>query len=171
MDFLELAKQRRSVRGFTEQAVSDKIIASMLEAAVQSPSAGNCQPWHFYAVRDKAVIRRLYERSYHADWFLSAQVVFVVCIEAERSSARYAGRGETLYCIQDTGAAIQSMLLCAKTLGVDACWCGAFDEPEAAEILNMPKNRRPVAIIPTGYAANNNKKPERRPIDEVVTFV
>lgn len=170
MDFLELARQRKSVRGFLSRAVPDEIVMAMLEAAVQSPSGGNCQPWHFYAVRERSVIGQLHERAYRADWFLSAPVVFVVCLDAGRSE-RYGERGRTLYSVQDTGAAIQSMLLCAKSLGVDTCWCGAFDEAAAAEILGMPENLRPVALIPTGYGASSNPKPVRRPMSEAVTFV
>lgn len=171
MSFNELAEKRRSVRGFTCQAVSTEHIHKMLDAAVQSPSGGNCQPWHFYVITDKAVIGQIHEKAYRANWFLTAPLVFAVCVDAERSGAKYGDRGRTLYSIQDTGAAIQSILLCAEDLGLDTCWCGAFDEDAVSEILNIPQNLRPVALIPTGYGNNNNPKPVRRQMDEVVTFV
>ena len=171
MNFSELAKERRSVRGFTSQPVSDDVVRQMLEAAIQAPSGGNCQPWHFYVIRDRSVIDKIHERSYRSGWFPTAQVVFVVCLDAGRSAASYGERGELLYCIQDTGAAIQNMLLCAKSLGADTCWCGAFDEVAIVEILDLPSHLRPVALIPTGYSAKNNPKPGRRLMSEVVTFV
>jgi len=171
MNFNQLAKKRRSVRGFTPQAVSGEQIERLIDAAIQSPSGGNRQPWHFYIITDKSVIGQIYEKAYYADWFLTAPLVITVCVDSERSGEKYGERGRTLYSIQDTGAAIQSILLCAADLGLDTCWCGAFDETATSEILNIPKNLRPVALIPTGYGSNNNPKPARRPMDEVVTFV
>ena len=171
MDFLELAKQRKSVRGFSSKAVSDEIIGKILEAAVQSPSGGNRQPWYFYVVKNPDIISQIHEKAYSAGWFASAPVVFVVCLDADRSSSQYGERGQTLYCIQDTGASIQSMLLCAKSLGVDTCWCGAFDESAVTEILSVPDHLRPVALIPSGYSEQDKAKPQRRPMDEVVTII
>lgn len=171
MSFSKLAGQRRSVRGFKSQPVPDEAIIAMLHAAAESPSGGNCQPWHIYVVKDNAVIKQIHEKAYHAEWFLSAPVVFVVCVDAERSGSKYGDRGRELYCIQDTGAAIQSMLLSAKDEGLDTCWCGSFDETVLSDILNTPSNLRPVALIPTGYGNNNNPKPKRRPMEEMVTFI
>ena len=171
MNFEELAARRQSVRGFADRPVSDEVVTAMLASAVASPSGGNRQPWHFYAVKNRAVIGEMHAKAYPIDWFLTASVVFVVCIDAGRSGERYGERGETLYCIQDTAAAIQSMLLCAKSFGADTCWCGAFNEAAVSQILDMPEHLRPVALIPTGYGASYNPKPARRPMDEVVTFV
>ncbi len=171
MSFNELASQRKSVRGFTSQEIPTEYLDKILEAAVQSPSGGNRQPWHFYVITDKTVIRQIHEKAYPADWFLTAPLVFAVCVDAERSGARYGDRGRMLYSIQDTGAAIQSILLCARDLGLGTCWCGAFDEQAVAEILKMPENLRPVALIPTGYDNSSSLKPARRPMSEVVTYV
>jgi len=171
MNFSELSNARRSVRGFKSLPIPDEVVTDMLNAAVQSPSGGNRQPWHFYVISDSDTIRQIREKAYPADWFSTAPVLFVVCVDAERSGAKYGDRGRELYCIQDTGAAIQSMLLCAKSHGLDTCWCGAFDEGAVAEVLDIPANLRPVALIPTGYGNNDNKKPNRRPMAEVVTFI
>jgi len=56
-----------------------------------------------------------------------------------------------LSCIQDTAAAIENMLLSATALGVGSCWVGAFNESKISEILKLPENVRPLAVIPLGY--------------------
>jgi Nitroreductase len=171
MSFLELAMARKSIRGFTSERVPDGMVMAMLNAATASPSAGNRQPWHFYVVTEKETIRQMHEKAYPVAWFLTAPLVFVVCVDAERCAERYEDRGRQLYCFQDTGAAIQSMLLCAADNDLGTCWCGAFNEKAIAKILKIPAHLRPVALIPTGFADSNRPKPSRRPMEEVVTFI
>jgi len=56
-----------------------------------------------------------------------APLVVVAC--ADRSIvSRYGDRGLRLYCIQDTAASVQNLLLAAQDLGLGTCWVGAFDE-------------------------------------------
>jgi nitroreductase/NAD-dependent dihydropyrimidine dehydrogenase PreA subunit len=53
--------QRRSVRNFTDEPVPDHLIRRVLEAGRFAPSAGNCQPWQFIVVTDKALIAKMDE--------------------------------------------------------------------------------------------------------------
>ena len=54
----ELAR-RRTVRQFSERPVPQALIAACLRAACTAPSGANLQPWHFVAVGDAALKRRL----------------------------------------------------------------------------------------------------------------
>jgi nitroreductase len=53
--------QRRSVRNFTDEPVPDHLIRRVLEAGRFAPSAGNCQPWEFVVITDKALIAKMDE--------------------------------------------------------------------------------------------------------------
>jgi len=53
--------QRRSVRNFTDEPVPDHFIRRVLEAGRFAPSAGNCQPWQFIVITDKAMIAQMDE--------------------------------------------------------------------------------------------------------------
>jgi len=169
MDFLDIARGRKSVRGFVDKNVPEPIIDELLAAAVEAPSGGNCQPWHFFVIRDRAVIQKIHDESCRQGFLLSAPVLFVVCTDMGRN-IRYGERGRTLYAIQDTAAAIQNLLLCASSLRLGACWCGAFDEEAVKGILRLDL-LRPVAIIPVGYYNNDAPKPARRPLAESVTYM
>ena len=171
MDFNELSQSRRSIRGFKQQNISKEDLAKLLEAAQSAPSAGNCQPWHFFVISDTAVMTEIRNKSCKQEFILTAPLFIVVCADIKRSEARYAERGRNLYCIQDTAAAIQNILLCAKSLGLGTCWCGAFDEKALSEVLRLEQDMRPVAIIPVGYPLNENATSKRRPIQEIVTFI
>jgi len=170
--FLELSKSRRSIRGFKDKDVTKEQLTQLVEAAQSAPSGGNCQPWHFYVIKDKNLQAEIKEKSCRQDWILTAPAFIVVCAEGGRSESRYGERGRDLYSIQDTAAAIQNILLCAKNMGLGTCWCGAFDEEKLSEILNLPEKFRPVGLIAVGYPAENSYPPQdRRPIDEIVTFI
>ncbi|NSW91704.1 MAG: nitroreductase family protein [Firmicutes bacterium] len=171
MNFNELVKSRRSIRNYLEKDVSDDLILMLLDSARWAPSAGNCQPWHFYVIKDKEVISQVFEKVYHTDWILKAPVLIIVCADISKSEQRYKERGRVLYCIQDTAAAVQNILLCARELGLGACWIGAFDETNCADILSLSDNLRPVAIIPIGYSVDEPLAPKRKPIDEIATFI
>jgi nitroreductase len=98
-------------------------------------------------------------------------VVIAVCADPDRSAARYGKRGTNLYCLQDTAAATEHILLAATALGLGGCWVGAFDEAAAARALALPEHLRPVALVSIGYAAvPASRTTDRRSLDEVATF-
>ena len=171
-DFLALSKSRRSVRKYKEKDVTKEQLIRLIDAAQSAPSGGNCQPWHFYVIKDKKIQAEIKEKACGQDWILTASAFIVICTEAGRSEKNYGERGRDLYSIQDTAAAIQNILLCAKNMGLGTCWCGAFDEGKLSEILNLPEKFRPVGLIPVGYPADDSCPPQnRRPIEEIVTFI
>ncbi len=56
---------RRSVRNFKDKPVPEPLIRRVLEAGRFAPSAGNCQPWKFVVVTDKALIEEMDEAIYN----------------------------------------------------------------------------------------------------------
>lgn len=59
MDVNEAIYGRRSVREFTNAAIDEAAIKSLIAAAVQAPSAMNQQPWTFMVVRGQPLLERL----------------------------------------------------------------------------------------------------------------
>jgi nitroreductase len=151
MDFWQVLSERHSVRDFDSTVdVPPDAVEQLLQAAIRAPSAGNRQPWHFYVVRDPAVRRALAAAAYSQQFVAQAPVVIVVCADAQQSAERYGQRGRDLYCLLDTAAATEHILLAAVALGLGGCWVGAFDESRAARALNLPRRHRPVSILPIG---------------------
>ena len=170
MDLEKIIKTRRSIRKYVDKPIEDWKILKILEAGIWAPSAGNVQPWRFYVIKNPEIKHKLFQASYNQPQVLEANVLIVVCVDLEEEYKHYGNRGIELYCIQDSAAAIQNMLLMAHYLGIGSCWIGAFDEEFVKTILNLPKNYRPVAIITLGYP---NEKPEswRKNLKDVVTFI
>ena len=171
MDFNELSQSRRSIRNFKQQEIPQDDLIKLIKAAQSAPSAGNCQPWHFYIIHDKNLQTEITTASGNQEFMLTAPVFIIVCADIKRSEGRYGERGRDLYCIQDTAAAVQNILLCAKSLSLGTCWVGAFDEAKVSEILRLQEDMRPVAIIPVGYPVSESVPTKRRPLDEIISVI
>ena len=171
MEVFRAIIKRKSIRKFdTKKPVDDKIIGLLIYAATQAPSAGNTQEWVFIVVRDEERRKRIAKICYNQEFVGEAPVIIVVCGNEKKIELMYGERGKKMYLYQDTAAAIENLLLLATSLGLGSCWVGAFDEEELKEVLELPENIKPLAVIPIGYPAEDPKKPERRPI-ESVTFL
>ena len=171
MSALELFSIRHSIRRFEATDVTDAQIQLLLQAAISAPSAGNLQPWHFYVVRDAGLRKALGKAAHDQPSFSTAPLVITVCAVPEKCAVKYGDRGRMLYCIQDTAAAIENLLLSAASQGLGACWCGAFDELAASAALALPEGHRPIAIIPIGVPAGEPRITRREPLTQVVTQI
>lgn len=170
MDVLEAIKSRRSIREYKDQDIPKEELDKILESAVQAPSAGNLQPWFFIVVKNPEMRHLLAKAALDQVWMEKAPALVVVCADELTSSRTYGTRGRYLYCIQDTAAAIENMLLAAHALGYGACWVGAFDEASVRRLLKIPYGIRPVAIVTIGKPAESPRKPPRRPLTSVVRY-
>jgi len=170
LELFEAIRKRRSIRAYTKEAISEEEVKKLIDAARWAPSAGNIQPWEFIIIRNAETKRKLSAAALNQTSIEEAPVVIVVCADQKRSAWGYEHRGATLYCLQDTAAATQNLLLAAYALGLGTCWIGAFQEEEARQALNIPMDVRPVAIIPVGHSAEKPTIPSKRPISEIVHY-
>jgi nitroreductase len=173
-DLFEAIRERRSERHFKPDPVPDDTVRRIVDCGLKAPSAGNMQPWQFLIVKRPELRADLSKAAFGQKFVQDAPVVIVVLADPGRSAGRYGDRGSDLYCIQDTAAAVQNMLLAVVAFGLGACWVGAFDEAAASRALELPEHLRPVAMIPIGYPKERptprRPRPER-PWDEVVTII
>jgi nitroreductase len=163
MSILDIIRNRRSVRDFTDQKIPESAMNVLAEALLWAPSAGNLQSRKFYFVLNDEIRKKLAQTGFReglVSFIVRAPLVVVACADL-RIASHYGDRGKDLYCIQDTAASIQNLLLAAEDLGLGACWTGAFQEEKVRAVLDLPDNLRPVAIVPVGYPAKTPKAPAR----------
>lgn len=168
MDLSDAVAKRRSIRTYKKQDLPEGTVEKLLESARQAPSAGNVQPWEFVVVSTQKTKMGISQAAFGQKSLQEASVVFVVCADEKRAMESYGVRGKTLYCLQDTAAAIQNIMLTACSLGLGSCWIGAFKEDAVRKVINAPKNMRPVALIPVGYPNELPNARPRRPIGEIM---
>jgi len=167
MELKEAIEKRRSVRSFVDRDVEIGDIVEILRYANLAPSAGNLQARDFVIVRDERLRRSLSRAALNQEFVAEAPVDIVVCANLRRISP-YGARGINLYCIQDSAASIEHILLLALEYGLSTCWVGAFDERRVSEVLGLPNYARPVAIIPIGYPKQIPKPTPRIEIDKLI---
>lgn len=57
MDFDEVVRGRRSIRGYRPEPVPRALIEEIIALAMRAPSSMNTQPWHFYVVTGEPLDR------------------------------------------------------------------------------------------------------------------
>lgn len=164
MAFLELAKQRFSVRAYLEKPVEEDKLQAVLEAGRLAPSAANRQPWSVVVIRDPKQ-RQTIGAAYPREWFLKAPVILVLCIEPAKAWVRSDGRN---YADVDGAIAMDHMTLCAASVGLGTCWIAAFEPTRIKHALALPAGIEPLAMTPLGYASEPVRTKSRKAIAELV---
>lgn len=167
MNLSDIIKNRYSVRAYKDTKIEKELLFEILEAGRLAPSAVNFQPWHFIVVQNKEVLTQLY-KCYDRSWFRTAPVIIVACADHSQSWKR-ASDGKDSADI-DLAIAIDHITLKATELGIGTCWVCNFNVTCCSNLLQLPANIEPVALLPFGYP--NSKRPDkkRKPIDEIVHF-
>ena len=142
MTFMELAKSRYSVRGFSDAPVEEEKLAAILEAGRIAPTACNNQPQHIYVAKSADAIAKLRTIS---PCTYNSNLILIICYDTAVQAAHF---GE-----QDASIVCTHMMLEAWEQGVGSCWVGMFNAEELVKAFDLPENIRPIALLPLGYAA------------------
>lgn len=148
---LQTIKNRYSCRSFTGEAISQEQVKAIAQAAVQSPSAMNLQPWKIVVIQDKALIEEMDDAT-----------MKLLSMEEDKSTyERFMNRGGKLFynapCIfvivkkegsdLDCGIVTENIALAATSLGLGNVICGMAAMAFATEKGELFHKR----IIPEGY--------------------
>jgi len=123
MNTLEAIRTRRSIREYTDEAVSPEMVNELLRAAMSAPSAGNGQPWQFVVVDERSMLDQIPSVSPYAVMSKHAKLVILVC--GDTTKEKYPG-----FWVQDCSVAIMCLLLVAHEKGLGAVWTGAHPMPD-----------------------------------------
>ena len=159
MNILPEIVNRRSVRKYTDQDVSEEQVAALIEAARLAPSGSNKQPWDFIVIRSRALREKICKIDHGQQWMLAAPV-FIACIGNER----YRGDGDLERVIRDSAIATEHILLQAEHMGLGTCWTGWYVQDEMRAMLGLDDHCYVVGIVTVGYPA---EKPAAQPRREI----
>jgi nitroreductase len=169
-DLMRIIKDRRSIRAFRSESISDEQMGILIDALIWAPSAGNLQSRTFYFILNRTIKNKLVGTAWGQSFVGEAPLTVVAC--ANRNINQYYGvRGIDPYMIMDVSASVQNLLLVAHALGLGACWVSAFNENAVTEILNLPQYLRPIALVPIGYADEDPIAPRRVSVEEAVKVI
>jgi len=174
-DFLQLVRQRQSVRGYSRRPVERERLQRCLEAARLAPSACNAQPWTFIVVDDDAIKNRLADLT--ADrwlplnhWTKQAPMHLVIVVEVANLTSRIGAKVKKRdFPWIDVGIAAEHFCLQAAAEGLGTCMLGWFKEDKVRALLNIPESKRIGLIITVGYPSDESVRPKIR--KEIVDLV
>ena len=157
MELKNALLKRRSIRKFTDEAVSENDISELLHAAMSGPSACNKTPWEFYVVTNLEVLEKLRKAARYSK--ITSPLAIVVCGNLSKALPLQLSP----FWIQDCSAATENILLRATDLGLGAVWCGVHPmktaEKNVREALSLSEKIVPLNIIHIGHPA---EEPEAR---------
>jgi nitroreductase len=166
MDAMEALLTRRSIRRYAARPIPDSLVRAVLEAAMNAPSAGNQQPWHFVLLTDRRLRAEIPEFHPYADMLPGAPVAILVC--GDLRLERFSG-----YWVQDCSAATQNLLLAAHAQGLGAVWVGVYPREERVRrlrgMIGAPESVVPFALVPLGYPAEQPPRAQRFNAERVHT--
>jgi nitroreductase len=158
MEALQAIFTRRSIRYFRSDPVPERMMQTLLEAAMQAPSAGNQQPWQIIVISERTLLDAIARFHPYAQMCLSAPLAMLIC--GNVTDLRHEGMWP-----QDCAAASQNVLLAAHALGLGAVWVGVLPNQERMRafsvLLNLPQHIVPFSLIPCGFPGEE-KPPTRR---------
>lgn len=177
MNAKECITGRRSIRQFTDQAVSKEILAQIVETASYAPSWKHTQITRYIAVEGetkKALAQCTSQYPHNGEIMDAAPMVIAVTIIKGRSGYERDGsfttfRGDA-WQMFDAGVASEAFCLAAYEQGLGTVIMGIFDQEEASKVLEIPEDRELIALIPIGYPAESPAAPKRKPVEDLLSY-
>ncbi len=204
-DMLERARgfraemeRRRTVRMFSDRPVPRELIEECIGAAATAPSGANMQPWHFVAVSDSGIKRRIraaaeaeerefYEHRASPEWLEALAPLgtdehkpfletapWLVAVFAQKYGKLPDGRKvKHYYPTESVGLATGMLITALHHAGLATLTHTPSPMKFLNEILHRPTNERPFLLLVTGYPAADARVPDitRKPLDEIAEFV
>ena len=156
MEALEAIRKRRSVRKYTGDSIPREDLEKIVDAGRLAASGSNQQPWDFIVVTDREMINQL---KVAAKWMDKAAAIIAVVLDPY-----------SRWWVEDGSAAIENMLIASTAMGYGSCWLEGYTLPLEEEfklLLNIPKGKRLLTLIPIGVP-EGWPTVEKRPLEDVI---
>lgn len=193
--------ERRDMRHFLPTPIAPEILERILQAAHHAPSVGLMQPWRFIRItstqtrkaihalvnKERALTAQAigeYENTARMAEFLRLKVegvlecgeLLVATLCNKREEHIFGRRTLPEMDIASVSCAIQNMWLSARAEGLGMGWVSIFDPLELAQLLNIPSDAKPLAILCIGHVNSFYKEPmlietgwkQAKPLTEMV---
>lgn len=180
MELNQAIRGRRATRAFSPVPISRPVVDKLIDAAIQAPSAGNEQPWHFTVVQNLELLdriseaakadmvdvaerqrfpSRLHENMGDPDFHVFYHAPTLIVISARRGTWAH----------EHAALAAQNLMLTAYSLELASCWIGFaqrwISSSAGISVLGIPADFAPVAPIIVGHPVGEMAPvPRRQPL-------
>jgi 5,6-dimethylbenzimidazole synthase len=176
--------ERRDMRHFLPTPIAPELLQKLLQAAHQAPSVGLMQPWRFIRISDPGLRQGMhalvdeerkktalaigeFENTARMAEFMRLKVegildcgeLLVATLCDQREKYIFGRRTLPEMDLASVSCAIQNLWLAARAEGIGMGWVSLFDPQALADLLGMPADAKPVAILCLGYVNTFYKSP------------
>lgn len=196
--FYDKMKRRHTVRDFSDRPVPRSVIEECVRAAGTAPSGANHQPWHFVAISNPEVKkrireeaeeeeRRFYDGGAGDEWLKALEPIgtndhkphledapWLIVIFAQRWGHFDDGaRFKNYYVPESTGIATGILLTALHHAGLVSLTHTPNPMKFLNKLLNRPDHEKPIMIVAVGHPRDDAKVPKvakmKKPLDEIMT--
>ncbi len=170
---------RRSIRQYSDQAVSQQLLEELMNQAARTQTMGNLQLYSVVVTRDADMKARLAPAHFNQPMVTQAPVVLTICADFHRTTRwceeRKATPGYANF-LSFQNAAIDALLF-TQTLcclldeqGLGYCYLGTtvYQPMAIIEALQLPQLVMPVATLTVGWPAEEPPLSDRLPLESFI---
>lgn len=172
-------QERRTIRKYTQQPISDELLNQLLEDAARTQTMGNLQLYSVVVTRNSEMKKKLAPAHFNQPMVTEAPVVLTICADFRRTTdwceARKAIPGyNNLLSFMNaaTDALLYAQTFCnlAEEKGLGICFLGTtiYMPQQIIEILELPQLVFPVATLTVGWPNETPTKSDRLPLKSFV---
>jgi len=182
-DTLKLLNNRRSIRLYTKEPLSDDERQQILQATMRAPTAGNMMLYTIIEVTDQKIKDTLSKTCDDQPFIATAPWVLVFLADYQRwyDYFKFSGvetkcaerqvefrrpqEGDLMLAISDTVIAAQTAVMAAESLGIGACYIGDILEryEDHQKLFNLPRYTFPIAMVCFGKSAKTDEEWKLQP--------
>jgi nitroreductase len=188
-------QRRRTTRHFSDRAVPRSVIEACIETAGTAPSGAHVQPWHFVAVNEADVKRRIREaaeaaeREFYAtapaEWLAALAPLgtdaykpyletapWLIAVFAQRYRDVNGRRLANYYVMESVGIAVGFLVAALHNAGLVALTHTPSPMGFLNAVLDRPKSERALMLVVTGFPAADARVPrlQRKALRDIATF-
>ena len=196
--FYDKMKRRHTVRDYSDRPVSRAVIEECIRAAGTAPSGANHQPWHFVAISNPEMKRRIREEAEEEErkfydggagdeWLKALEPIgtndqkphledapWLIVIFAQRWGHFDDGvRFKNYYVPESTGIATGFLLTALHHAGLVSLTHTPNPMKFLNKLLDRPDHEKPIMIVAVGHPSEDAKVPKvakmKKPLDEIMT--
>lgn len=198
--YYDLIRRRHTVRDYSDKPVPRDIIETSIRAAGTAPNGANHQPWHFVAVTDPDIKRKIRvaaekeEEAFYGgrageEWLGHLEKVgthakkpyleiapWLIAIFAQRRSIDESGaRRKNYYVPESVGIATGILINALHAAGLATLTHTPKPMGFLSEILGRPDTERPYILLVVGHPSDDAVVPKyaklKKPLDKISTFL
>ena len=174
--------ERKSVRAYTDEPITEEEKELILTSAIQAPTAENMSLFSVIDVQSQEIKDILAERCDHQKFIASAPLVLVFLADCQKwyemfqcyhSEAPAFAEGDLFLAMEDCMIAAQNAVTAAEALGIGSCYIGDMLEnfEENQKLLHLPRYAVPLVLVTFGRPTEQQKnraKPGRFCLNDMV---